>query len=195
MGNRYRHSRKRSASNTDPSAQKRAKSGDPALKAANAEQGCVVCGKEQAPYRCPQCKEKKVRYCSVPCFKKHKESEHAANQQPSDQEKAKEQRADLRLIDVPDSPGQLCDGDEILPRVKPEVLVALKGNTEIREILKDREVQEAIVLLESAAEADTGEPNISGDQRVSRLHQLLAGPRADKISKFCDLLRRHCGTE
>ncbi|KAL7986947.1 hypothetical protein Chor_005866 [Crotalus horridus] len=36
------------------------------------EARCVVCGREgrqAAKYRCPGCRE---RYCSVPCYKKHK---------------------------------------------------------------------------------------------------------------------------
>lgn len=33
---------------------------------------CVICGLAQAKYKCPRCK---IDYCSVACFKKHKECE------------------------------------------------------------------------------------------------------------------------
>lgn len=41
---------------------------------------CLVCEKLESKYKCPKCK---VPYCSIACFKAHKEAEHCLPAKPS----------------------------------------------------------------------------------------------------------------
>nr|XP_027093782.1 uncharacterized zinc-finger protein C4F10.19c isoform X2 [Coffea arabica] len=71
---------------------------------------CQVCDDAQSKYKCPRCL---VPYCSLVCFKKHKEIP----------------------CSKPESSSQAC-------------------SSEIRDILKDKELQKLILNVDGSAEAE-----------------------------------------
>eukprot|EP01028_Stygiella_incarcerata_P004548 TRINITY_DN2002_c0_g1_i1.p1 TRINITY_DN2002_c0_g1~~TRINITY_DN2002_c0_g1_i1.p1 ORF type:complete len:143 (+),score=29.76 TRINITY_DN2002_c0_g1_i1:120-548(+) len=100
------------------------------------EKLCQVCGKESWKYKCPQCQTK---YCSIPCFRKHKETCIVADKV----DKVSEEGADKRVED-----GEMGRSSEPL-RVEAglfstEQLHRLKQSPEITRLLSLSRTQQWI---------------------------------------------------
>ncbi|KAM3838836.1 zinc finger HIT domain-containing protein 3-like [Vipera latastei] len=116
---------------------------------------CVVCGREgrqAAKYRCPGCRD---RYCSVPCYKKHKEectSKVDPTTWPAESEASYPiQREESRRTEG--SPWSLDDilteddkGDRV-PLQKPQLL---KESEELRDILSNPHLRTLLLTIDQA---------------------------------------------
>lgn len=100
---------------------------------------CICCHKEKAPYRCPKCS---VKYCSVACYKIHKEccSSHIDEQgeQQSEREPVQvgltENATEHTLIDT-----------EILSE---ESKSRLRSSKWLKDILKNNRLREQIIVID-----------------------------------------------
>ncbi|XP_043706192.1 zinc finger HIT domain-containing protein 3 isoform X2 [Telopea speciosissima] len=100
---------------------------------------CEVCKDAQSKYKCPSCL---VPYCSLVCFKKHKEIPcgKAVSLEPKP--------CSIRL------PEKSCQVDEPSLLLQKERLESLAFSSEVREALKDVELQKAIGKIDSSIGAE-----------------------------------------
>ncbi|XP_070598691.1 zinc finger HIT domain-containing protein 3 [Erythrolamprus reginae] len=113
---------------------------------------CVVCGRkgrQAAKYRCPSCRE---RYCSVPCYKKHKE-ECASRVDPAIQPAYSSpiQREKLRkLKGHPWSVEDILTEDDEDDRVPLQKLQLLKESEELRGILSNPHLRTLLLTIDQS---------------------------------------------
>ncbi|KAJ4968604.1 hypothetical protein NE237_015305 [Protea cynaroides] len=100
---------------------------------------CEVCKNAQSKYKCPSCL---VPYCSLVCFKKHKEIPCAKAVSP------KPEPCPIRL---PDKSYQVDEPSLVLQKNQLE---SLAFSIEIREALKDVELQKVIGKIDSSTGAE-----------------------------------------
>ncbi|XP_027175764.1 zinc finger HIT domain-containing protein 3 [Coffea eugenioides] len=100
---------------------------------------CQVCDDAQSKYKCPRCL---VPYCSLVCFKKHKEIPCSKPESSS--------QAPKRAMHL-EKPYYVDDPSESLQRVQLESIAC---SSEIRDILKDKELQKLILNVDGSAEAE-----------------------------------------
>ncbi|GAQ88372.1 hypothetical protein KFL_004220110 [Klebsormidium nitens] len=123
---------------------------------------CIVCGKEGAGYKCPVCRRP---YCSVVCYKVHKE---VPCSKPDDV--AREEAA-LRQ-----PPRQFeNDTDESGTRLNKDQLEALATSDEIRRMLRDEALQKLILKIDSAEEAEKELDLAMQDPAVQEFAQKVLG--------------------
>ena len=114
-------------------------SGGKKRKAEDSIMECVCCHKDKAPYRCPKCIAK---YCSVACYKIHKESCSSSiddqgaqlNGQESTQTVLAENATQHTLIDT-----------EILSE---ESKIHLRSSKWLKDILKSNRLREQILAID-----------------------------------------------
>lgn len=104
---------------------------------------CQVCEDAQSKYRCPTCL---VRYCSLVCFKKHKEIP-CSKPESSSQDTSPPPKPAVHL----EKPYYVDDPSELLQQVQLE---SIASSSEIRDILKDKELQKRICNIDCSAEAE-----------------------------------------
>ncbi|KAK9412518.1 zinc finger HIT domain-containing protein 3 [Crotalus adamanteus] len=119
------------------------------------EARCVVCGREgrqAAKYRCPGCRE---RYCSVPCYKKHKEectSKADPATRPAESEASypiqrdKSQRTEGNPWSLDDILTEDDEGD----RVPLQKLQLLKKSEELQDILSNPHLHTLLLTIDQA---------------------------------------------
>ncbi|CDP03834.1 unnamed protein product [Coffea canephora] len=100
---------------------------------------CQVCDDAQSKYKCPRCL---VPYCSLVCFKKHKEIPCSKPESSS--------QAPKRAVHL-GKPYYVHDPSESLQQVQLESIAC---SSEIRDILKDKELQKLILNVDGSAEAE-----------------------------------------
>ncbi|KAK9067506.1 hypothetical protein SSX86_011617 [Deinandra increscens subsp. villosa] len=105
---------------------------------------CKVCEKAESKYKCPNCL---ILYCSLACFKKHKEIP-CVKSEPAPKNDA---RTTIATVDV-DKPCYVDAGADVLQRSQLECIAS---NTEIIDALKDKMLQELIHKIDSCADAST----------------------------------------
>ncbi|KAL5562051.1 hypothetical protein UlMin_031798 [Ulmus minor] len=88
---------------------------------------CQVCNKAASKYKCPSCL---VPYCSVNCFKKHKEI-------PCSKPVASEEKPTVVPQASLEKPLHVDKPSEVLPRLQLE---AVASSSEIRDALKDEKL-------------------------------------------------------
>ncbi|KAK1412645.1 hypothetical protein QVD17_34062 [Tagetes erecta] len=103
---------------------------------------CKVCSKADFRYKCPICL---IPYCSLLCFKKHKEIS-CVKPAPAPENAA----STITTVDV-DRPCYVDVADEVLERSQLECIAT---NTEIIDALKDKELQKLIHKIDSSADAE-----------------------------------------
>ncbi|XP_042520844.1 zinc finger HIT domain-containing protein 3 isoform X2 [Macadamia integrifolia] len=96
---------------------------------------CEVCKDAQSKYKCPSCL---APYCSLVCFKKHKEIPCV---------KAVSPEPKPCPIKLPEKP---CQVDEPTLLLQKERLESLAFSSEVREALKDVELQNVIGKIDSS---------------------------------------------
>uniref|UniRef100_A0A8C8SKI3 Zinc finger HIT-type containing 3 n=1 Tax=Pelusios castaneus TaxID=367368 RepID=A0A8C8SKI3_9SAUR len=115
--------------------------------------GCCVCGERGDPrYRCPGCRD---RYCSVPCYKKHKE-QCTPKQDPF---------LKTLITDAPVKPleneGSHWSVDDILTeddevdRVPLQKLKLLGESKELRNLLLNPHLQQLLLTVDKAKEKNS----------------------------------------
>ena len=107
------------------------------------EKQCVICFKELASYRCPNCRE---RYCSVPCCNKHKEicqekkktlTNTKKNQ--SDEEDEKEEKKEEKRKE--ESTQRILNSNE-----KEKI----RNSNVLKEFLKSKRLREQLYFIDNA---------------------------------------------
>ncbi|XP_043706191.1 zinc finger HIT domain-containing protein 3 isoform X1 [Telopea speciosissima] len=112
---------------------------------------CEVCKDAQSKYKCPSCL---VPYCSLVCFKKHKEIPcgKAVSLEPKPCSiRLPEKSSDTGSIRLPE---KSCQVDEPSLVLQKERLESLAFSSEVREALKDVELQKAIGKIDSSIGAE-----------------------------------------
>ncbi|PIA36092.1 hypothetical protein AQUCO_03400178v1 [Aquilegia coerulea] len=99
---------------------------------------CEVCKEAESKYKCPSCLSP---YCSLSCFKKHKEL-------PCEKPIPSEETPCPTL--PPNKVFQIADPSHLLQRSQ---LDSIALSTEIRDALKDRDLQNIINKIDSSADA------------------------------------------
>ncbi|XP_071717483.1 uncharacterized protein [Rutidosis leptorrhynchoides] len=118
---------------------------------------CKICENTESKYKCPTCF---IPYCSLTCFKKHKENPCI---KPAP-ENENDTSAPILPIDV-DRPCYIDNFDDVLPQSQLE---SIATSTEILEALKDKELQKIICNIDCSANAET-ELDKAMEQEVFRL--------------------------
>ncbi|XP_044501371.1 zinc finger HIT domain-containing protein 3 isoform X1 [Mangifera indica] len=103
---------------------------------------CQVCNEAQSKYKCPTCL---APYCSLACFKKHKEIPCVKPESIEEKSIAIPQSSAERPLNV-DEPG------EVLQKVQLE---SIASSSEIRDVLKDESLQKLILSIDSSSDAET----------------------------------------
>ncbi|KAI7892185.1 uncharacterized protein EV154DRAFT_505908 [Mucor mucedo] len=92
---------------------------------------CKICEKEQSKYKCPKCR---APYCSLVCFKKHKETPCEFSE-PTNKTQVPV-RKEITPIGAPD--------EEDPSRLTPQDLEKLAYSKEIHQLLEHPEIREII---------------------------------------------------
>ncbi|XP_034290484.1 zinc finger HIT domain-containing protein 3 [Pantherophis guttatus] len=116
---------------------------------------CVVCGREgrqAAKYRCPGCRE---RYCSVPCYKKHKEecasgADPATRPADSDASCSIQREKSQRAEGGPWSVDDILTEDDEDDRVPLQKLQLLKDSEELQAILSNPHLRTLLLTIDQA---------------------------------------------
>ncbi|KAI5680013.1 hypothetical protein M9H77_01240 [Catharanthus roseus] len=120
---------------------------------------CKVCDNAQSKYKCPSCL---IPYCSLPCYKKHKEvpcvkPEPASREQlqvpcVKPESSSKEQ---LPVAAPPAEQEKVFYFDEPSEVLQHYQLESVASTSEIREALKDEGLKKLIYNIDSSADAET----------------------------------------
>ncbi|XP_076934233.1 uncharacterized protein LOC143600421 isoform X2 [Bidens hawaiensis] len=114
------------------------------MKNEGSKKECKVCVNAESKYKCPVCL---IPYCSLTCFKKHKEIPCVKPVAAS----VNDTSAPVSTVDV-DRPCYVDAADEVLQRSQLECIAT---NTEIIDALKDKELQKLIHKIDSSTDAGT----------------------------------------
>ena len=104
---------------------------------------CSVCRRDQRKYKCPACS---AGYCSLPCYKSHKE----ICQSP---EKVVETTEHQHYIDTAAGPDPHTDYAHLFPTantVPQEKLELLAGSDKLKQILSNLHLREFLLYLDSS---------------------------------------------
>ncbi|CAL5427271.1 unnamed protein product [Camellia sinensis] len=101
---------------------------------------CQVCEEAQSKYKCPTCL---IPYCSVVCFKKHKEVPCVKPESSSE--------AKLSPILHVERSYHVDEPSVVLQRLQLE---SIASSSEIRDALKDKELQKLIYSIDCSADAE-----------------------------------------
>ncbi|XP_030532644.2 zinc finger HIT domain-containing protein 3 isoform X1 [Rhodamnia argentea] len=104
---------------------------------------CRVCNEAQSKYKCPSCL---VPYCSLACFKRHKE---APCVKPVSTDHHNEASSQELPVDRPFN----IDGPHDV--VQQGQLESLASSSEIRDALKDERLQKLICKIDGSADPDS----------------------------------------
>ncbi|KAL6210882.1 hypothetical protein ACLB2K_016112 [Fragaria x ananassa] len=132
-------------------------------------QVCQVCNEAQSKYKCPSCR---APYCSVPCFKKHKETPCASPLHSEDNPKStcvlpvqSEEKPSAAPELVVERPITVTEPSAVLER---EQLEAIASSSELRDALKDESLQKLIESIDCSPDAEN-ELDKAMDMEVFRL--------------------------
>lgn len=120
---------------------------------------CEVCNEAQSKYKCPSCR---APYCSVPCFKKHKESP-CVLPVPSEEKPMNVAesacvlpvQSEIKTTAAPESvverPITVTEPSAVLER---QQLEAIASSSELRDALKDESLQKLIQSIDCSPDAE-----------------------------------------
>lgn len=104
-------------------------------------QQCKICNEAKSKYKCPACL---VPYCSLTCFKKHKETPCATTKPVSGEETTNPQSLVERPIYV----------DEPIEVLEKAHLESIAASSEIRDALKNEDLQKLIRNIDNSPNAE-----------------------------------------
>ncbi|KAK2828790.1 hypothetical protein Q5P01_019824 [Channa striata] len=107
---------------------------------------CNVCSDETPKYRCPACK---IRYCSLGCYKKHKDT-----CLPVEQPKPPVAEAKDALDKEPWAVDDLLHEDDIIDKVPLQRLQLLGQSKELRDLLCNPHLRQLLCSIDSADSKD-----------------------------------------
>ncbi|KAL8488302.1 hypothetical protein ACS0TY_024091 [Phlomoides rotata] len=104
---------------------------------------CEVCEDAHSKYKCPTCL---IAYCSLPCFKKHKEI-------PCQKvEPIKEEKACPSSTKNDDKPSYVDEESEVLQESQ---LQSVASCNEIRSLVKNEKLQKLVYNIDSSADPES----------------------------------------
>ncbi|XP_047463201.1 zinc finger HIT domain-containing protein 3 [Mugil cephalus] len=107
---------------------------------------CTVCSEQTPKYRCPACK---IRYCSLDCYKRHKDTCLPVEKPASNQPKAEEAfSSDSWSVD------DLLHEEDIIDRVPLQRLQLLGQSKELRDLLCNPHLRQLLRSIDSADSKD-----------------------------------------
>ncbi|XP_017268043.1 zinc finger HIT domain-containing protein 3 [Kryptolebias marmoratus] len=110
---------------------------------------CNVCSEETPKYRCPTCK---IRYCSLGCYKKHKDiclpDEKPASLNPDSKD------ADSPVSAEPWSVDDLLHEDDIIDKVPMQRLQMLGQSKDLRDLLCNPHLRRLLRSVDGAERKD-----------------------------------------
>ncbi|XP_051118813.1 uncharacterized protein LOC127243021 isoform X2 [Andrographis paniculata] len=115
---------------------------------------CEVCDDAQSKYKCPACL---VPYCSLACFKKHKETPCAKPEPLKEEISHKSPDASHSAIEHPtaakkeEKPCYVGERREVLQESQ---LRSVAASNEIRDAIKDEKLQKLICNIDSSTDPD-----------------------------------------
>ncbi|XP_078180381.1 HIT-type Zinc finger family protein isoform X8 [Carex rostrata] len=132
---------------------------------------CEVCKEVQFKYKCPACL---TPYCSVACFKKHKENlcqkvqppieEATATNESTQPTQPLENESFKSNVEVKIHSGKTIEVEEENSIVSKERLYSLVECKEIRDALKSNELQNLILRIDSSEEPEQELDKAMGSQ-------------------------------
>ncbi|CAN9501608.1 unnamed protein product [Ophioblennius macclurei] len=107
---------------------------------------CNVCSEQTPKYRCPACK---IRYCSLGCYKKHKDTCLPAEKPASLSVEAKDApNTEPWCVD------DLLNEDDIIDKVPLQRLQSLGQSKELRDLLCNPHLRQLLRSIDSADSKD-----------------------------------------
>ncbi|XP_023198183.1 zinc finger HIT domain-containing protein 3 isoform X1 [Xiphophorus maculatus] len=106
---------------------------------------CSVCSEQTPKYRCPTCN---IRYCSLGCYKKHKDSCLPVEKPASSNPESKDAAGSAEPLSL----GDLLHEDDVIDKVPPQRLQLLGQSTELRDLLCNPHLRQ---LLRSVDDAES----------------------------------------
>nr|XP_061817914.1 zinc finger HIT domain-containing protein 3-like isoform X1 [Nerophis lumbriciformis] len=109
---------------------------------------CSVCSEQTPKYRCPSCK---IRYCSLPCFKRHKDSCVPVKQlDPTVPEAQDAGKTGTDTWSVDD----ILQEDDIPDIVPPERLQLLGQSEKLKDLLSNPHLRQLLRTIDNANNKD-----------------------------------------
>ncbi|XP_026184456.1 zinc finger HIT domain-containing protein 3 [Mastacembelus armatus] len=108
---------------------------------------CNVCNEETPKYRCPACK---IRYCSLGCYKRHKDTCLPAEQPTPSVPEAKN-----GVSSEPWTVDDLLHEDDIIDKVPLDRLQLLGQSKELRDLLCNPHLRQLLCSIDSADSKDS----------------------------------------
>ncbi|PRQ25607.1 putative transcription factor interactor and regulator Znf-B family [Rosa chinensis] len=113
---------------------------------------CQVCNEAQSKYKCPSCR---APYCSVPCFKKHKETPCVLPEEKPESASVLPVPSEEKPTAAPESvverPITVTEASAVLER---QQLEAIASSSEICDALKDESLQRLIESIDCSPDAE-----------------------------------------
>ncbi|CAG5876961.1 unnamed protein product [Menidia menidia] len=106
---------------------------------------CNVCREQTPKYRCPACK---IRYCSLGCYKKHKDSCTPVKNHSTRNHECSDGSSSVSA--EPWSVDDLLHEDGIIDKVPPQRLQLLGESKELRELLCNPHLRQLLASVDSA---------------------------------------------
>ncbi|XP_015239132.1 PREDICTED: zinc finger HIT domain-containing protein 3 isoform X1 [Cyprinodon variegatus] len=108
---------------------------------------CSVCSEQTPKYRCPSCR---IRYCSLGCYKKHKDTCLPAEKPASQSPASKDAAGSAEPWSVED----LLQEDDIIDKVPLQRLQSLSQSTELRDLLCNPHLRQLLRSVDDAESKD-----------------------------------------
>ncbi|XP_028277852.1 zinc finger HIT domain-containing protein 3 [Parambassis ranga] len=106
---------------------------------------CGVCSEQAHKYRCPACK---IRYCSLGCYKRHKDACVPAEQPASHKPEPKD--VSCTVSGEPWTVEDILHEDEIIDKVPLQRLQLLGQSKELRDLLCNPHLRQLLRLIDGA---------------------------------------------
>ncbi|XP_029028747.1 zinc finger HIT domain-containing protein 3 [Betta splendens] len=107
---------------------------------------CSVCSQETPKYRCPACK---IRYCSLGCYKRHKDT-----CLPTDQPKPNVPEVNDTTCNALWTVDDLLHEDDIIDKVPLQRLQLLGQSKELRDLLCNPHLRQLLLSIDTADSKD-----------------------------------------
>ncbi|KAM9788202.1 zinc finger HIT domain-containing protein 3 [Neosynchiropus ocellatus] len=107
---------------------------------------CSVCSDQETKYRCPACK---IKYCSLSCYKIHKET-----CAPVDEPSTAVTDVKDSVVTEPWSVDDLLHEDDITDKVPLQRLQQLAHSKELKDLLCNRHLRQLLLSVDSADSKD-----------------------------------------
>ncbi|XP_028400916.1 zinc finger HIT domain-containing protein 3-like [Dendronephthya gigantea] len=107
---------------------------------------CNVCNLTESKYRCPKCR---ILYCSVTCYKTHKDNSCEEFKQPEETILRNTTINGSSLITKEVEPGELTDEElDVEDKVSQEKLSLLENSQKIKDMLLNKHLQRVLKTID-----------------------------------------------